>query len=104
MSKKHSAKKHRRKKAAKRVLCASCRKPADEPWSLLAAIASALNATADAGVKVRLKPWAVLTSRGYVLQLSDGRWGPRTVDYTTYPEAAAAATRTNWRTERGCGT
>jgi hypothetical protein len=93
LSKRHGAKRKHRKKTAKHskaILCASCRKPADDPWSLLAGIASALNAAADAGVKVKLKPWAVLTSRGYVLNLSDGRWGPRTADYTTYPEAAEA--------------
>jgi hypothetical protein len=91
VSKRHGAKKRHRKKAAKRVLCASCRKPAGEPWSLLAAIAAAFNAAVDTGVKVKLHPWAVVTSRGYVLPLSDGRWGARTQDFETYPEAAAAS-------------
>jgi hypothetical protein len=91
VSKRHGAKKRHRRKASRRILCASCRQPADEPWSLLAAIAASLNACADAGVFVKLRHGAVMTGRGYVLPLSDGRWGARTVDYTTYPEAAAEA-------------
>jgi hypothetical protein len=31
----------------------------------------------------------VITSRGYVLPLSDGRWGARTQDYTTFGDAPA---------------
>ena len=89
MSKKHGAKRKHRRKAARRVLCASCRQPADEPWSLLAAIASAFNACADANVWVKLRHGVVMTGRGYVLPLSDGRWGARTQDYTTFPAIAA---------------
>lgn len=33
----------------------------------------------------------VMTGRGYVLPLSDDRWGARTQDYTTFPEIAALA-------------
>jgi hypothetical protein len=92
VSKKHGAKQKRRKKAAKHaVLCASCRQPLDDPWSLLAAIAAAFNACADAGVWLKLRHGVVMTGRGYVLPLAGGRWGAGTQDFTTFPEIAAAA-------------
>jgi hypothetical protein len=89
MSKKHGAKRHHRKKAARRVLCASCRQPADEPWGLLAGLAAALNACEDAGLKVVLTGWqSVHTGQGYVLRLKDRRWAARTQDYEPFPVAA----------------
>ena len=91
MSKKHGAKRKHRRKARKGALCASCRQPLDDPWSLLAAIAAAFNACDDAGVWLKLRHGVVLTGRGYVLPLSDDRWGARTQDYTTFPEIAALA-------------
>jgi hypothetical protein len=86
VSKKHGAKRKHRRKARKTVLCASCGKPPGG-WSLLAGLAAALNACADAGVKVRMRHYGLETGRGYVLRLPDGHWGARTADYTTYPEA-----------------
>jgi len=90
VSKKHGAKKKRKARARKHVLCSNCRAVADEPWSLLAAVAAALNACADAGVWVKLRHGVVMTGRGYVLPLSDGRWGARTQDYTTFGDGDPA--------------
>jgi hypothetical protein len=93
VSKKHGAKHKHRKKARKRVLCASCRAPVTgTPWSLLAAVAAALNACADAGIKARLRHGGIIeTNRGYVVRLHDESWGARTPDFTLYPDAAEAA-------------
>ena len=97
MSKKHSAKKHRRKKAAKRALCASCRQPATlDPAGLLASLAASMNALEEAGIRVGLHGvlQSVVTRKGFVLQLSDRTWAARTRDYEPFsfvPEDVAAA-------------
>jgi hypothetical protein len=89
VSKKHGAKRKHRRKAAKHVLCTSCRQPVDDPWSLLAGLAAALNACEDAGYKVVLTGWqAIHTKRGYVLRLKDRRWAARTQDYEPFPVTA----------------
>ena len=75
--------------AARHVLCTSCRQPVDDPWSLLAGLAAALNACEDAGYKVVLTGWqAIHTKRGYVLRLKDRRWAARTQDYEPFPVTA----------------
>lgn len=53
--------------------------------ALLDAVAAALNAAQAAGLKVRLKHDAVLTNAGYVLPVSDDRWGARTLTYSEFP-------------------
>lgn len=88
MSKRHGAKKRRKAKASKHVLCASCRKPADKPWGLLASLAASLNACEDAGLAVRLRHGIVMAPKGYVLPLKDGRWAARTLDYESFPVPA----------------
>ena len=85
MSKKHGARRKRRKKPP-RVLCARCHAPAgDDPGSVLTALASVLNACDDAGVRIRLREFgaqgAVYTREGYVLPLGRGRWSARTLAY-----------------------
>ena len=91
MSKKHSAKKKRRRKAARHVLCVNCREPAAlDPQGLLASLAASLNACEDGGLKVVLTGWqAIHTKRGYVLRLKDRKWAARTQDYEPFPSAAA---------------
>ena len=92
MSKRHGAKKKRKVRARKRVLCASCHQAA-APEGLLQSVAAALNACTDAGVRVRLRNFngigLVDTSRGYVLPLRDGHWGARSQDFTTYGDMGA---------------
>jgi hypothetical protein len=92
VSKRHGAKKRHRKKAAKRILCASCRQPAVlDPAGLLASLAASLNACEEAGIKVVLTGYqAVLTKRGYVLRLGRKReWAARTQDYEPFAVPAA---------------
>ena len=87
MSKNHSAKKHRRKKARKRVLCASCRQSATlDPAGLLASLAASMNALEEAGIRIGLHGvlQSVVTRKGFVLQLSDRTWAARTRDYEPF--------------------
>ena len=48
---------------------------------LLKALAAALNACDKAGLDVKLRHGIVMTGRGYVLQVKNGRWAARTLDY-----------------------
>lgn len=56
---------------------------------LLSAVADALNACGKAGIPVRLRHGAVWTRAGYVLELDNDRWVPRTLRYTRFPGVAA---------------
>jgi hypothetical protein len=91
-----SGRKHRKtRKVVKAVLCPQCgRSSPPTPASLLAAAAAALAALEDAGMRVRLRHDAVITSEGYVLPLKadgDGRWVARTNSYTPFTPPAEAA-------------
>lgn len=77
-------KKHRkrRKRRTAWVVCAGCLTPQDAaPASLLSGVAAALNACADAGMRVRLRHGIVEAREGYVLPLVDDRWTARTRTY-----------------------
>lgn len=77
-------KKHRkrRKRRTAWVVCAGCLTPQDAaPASLLSGVAAALNACADAGMRVRLRHGIVEAREGYVLPLMDDRWTARTRTY-----------------------
>ena len=50
---------------------------ATDTTRLLAAVADALNALENAGITVDLAGGAVMTPRGYVMALGDGRLGNR---------------------------
>jgi hypothetical protein len=56
-----------------------------KPARLLAALATALNACDKAGLRVRLRHGIVMTSHGYVLQVKNGKWAARTLDYQAFP-------------------
>ena len=93
MSKKHGAKKQRRKKARRHVLCASCRQPASlDPAGLLASLAASVNALEEAGIKVGLHAGlqAMVTRKGFVLRLSDRTWAARTRDYEPFSFVSGA--------------
>jgi hypothetical protein len=80
----HRKRKPRRKKPQK-VICARCRAPSDgTPPSLLKALAVALSACGEAGMKVRLAHGAVVTREGFVLPLGDGQWTARTLAYDPF--------------------
>ncbi len=77
-------KKHRKRKRARiTAVCTRCLTPQDgSSASLLTALAAALNACEDAGLKVRLWHGGTLrTPGGYVLRLEDDRWAGRTLNY-----------------------
>lgn len=87
MSKKHGAGHKRRRKARKKILCASCRQPATlDPAGLLASLAASMNALEEAGIRVGLHGvlQSVVTRKGFVLQLSDRTWAARTRDYEPF--------------------
>jgi len=79
----HHGKKHgKRRKHRPHLVCARCMAPQDgSAAALLGAVAQALNACTDAGMKVRLRHGIVETREGYVLPLKDDRWTPRTRAY-----------------------
>ena len=91
MSKKHGAKKHRSRKARKKVLCASCRQPASlDPPGLLASLAASLNACEEAGMKVAVAGYgALLTKQGFVLRMPGRHWAARTRSYTPFEVSPA---------------
>jgi hypothetical protein len=69
--------------------------PAPQPSApgtaaLLAAVAAALTACETAGITVKLKHGAVMTSLGYVLPLGDGTWGARTLTWTEFSVQAGS--------------
>lgn len=76
-------KKHRKRKRNKiRSVCSRCLTPQDgSTAALLTALAAAMSACEDAGLKV--KPWhgILRTPGGYVLRLEDDRWAARTLSY-----------------------
>jgi len=51
--------------------------PASDPARLLSAAADALNALENAGITVDLAGGAVMTDRGYVMAVGDGRLGSK---------------------------
>lgn len=92
---KHSRKKarvrknHRNRKPILQAMCQNCggTYPAT-PEALLGAVAEALNACdSAAGTGVRLRHGIVMTARGYVLPLANGRWAARTKNYTEFTPA-----------------
>lgn len=88
---KHSRKKSRhRKRARKPVLTALCQNCGatypGTPEALLRALAEAMNACQDAGIKIHLRHGVVMTKEGYVLPIKD-RWAPRTSVYTEFVPA-----------------
>lgn len=56
-----------------------------KPARLLGNLAAALNACDKAGLDVKLRHGIVMTGRGYVLQVKNGRWAARTLDYQAFP-------------------
>ena len=93
MSKKHGARKKRRKHHPP-FACPSCLAPADaSPGALLRALASVLNSCADAGMKPKFAHGALITREGVVLPpLADGhRWAARTLAYHPLSPAADEA-------------
>jgi hypothetical protein len=95
VSKKHGAKRKHRKKARRTVLCTSCGQTAAKPWGPLAALAAALNACEDAGIKVVLTGWqTVVTKKGYVVRLRDRKWAARDADYLPFDVAIPDDTMT----------
>jgi hypothetical protein len=88
---KHSRKKarHRRqhRKPVLQAMCQNCGStyPAT-PEALLSALAEAMNACQDAGIKIRLRHGVVMAKEGYVLPIKD-RWAPRTSVYTEFTPA-----------------
>ena len=79
----HGKKGHKgRRKHRAQLVCARCATPQDgSPAALLTGVAAALNACADAGVKVKLRHGVVDAREGYVLPLDAGRWMARTRTY-----------------------
>jgi hypothetical protein len=51
---------------------------------LLASVADALTACEQAGITVRFKHGAVWTEHGYVFQVGEKKWAPRTRAYTEF--------------------
>lgn len=75
-------KKHGKRRKRRQLVCARCAAPQDvSPAALLGAVAAALNACTDAGMRVRLRHGIVEAREGYVLPLKDDRWTPRTLAY-----------------------
>ena len=67
------------------VTCHQCgRNHQANPAALLAQLADALNACADAGLPVKFQHGIAKTGEGYVLLLADGRWAPRTLIFTPF--------------------
>ena len=85
----HGDRKHRRKRPAKAVRrpgrSSSLSRP--DTASLLAAVADALNAAENAGIRVRLAHGAVMTEHGYVFPVGpdDAPWAVRTRALTEFP-------------------
>ena len=89
---KASKKKHRqRRKQAKRSFSTICQQCGTvehaTPESLLNALATAMNAVDDAGLKLRLRHGIVTTRRGYVLPLKNhslkrDSWAARSLTYS----------------------
>ena len=92
-----SKKRGRRSKKRQRpraLACPRCHSPAaGTPGALLAALATVMNACADAGMTVRPHHGVVETSEGYVLPLKGRRWTARTLAYDPVhsPPAPASA-------------
>lgn len=84
-------KKHgkRRKRRTVWTICPGCLTPQDgSPAVLLGAVAVALNACTDAGMRVKLRHGIVEAREGYVLPLIDDRWTARTRTYDPLLPAA----------------
>lgn len=81
---------HRKKKLAKTrllmsVVCPSCNTVGGgSPAALLSGVADALNACADAGMKIRVRHGALLAREGYVLPYPGDRWTARTLTYDPF--------------------
>ena len=76
LSKKHGARKKRRRKSPP-VACPQCHSPADaSPGALLRAIGAALNAGDDAGLRVHVTHGAIFCADGVLLQ-AGRRWAMR---------------------------
>jgi hypothetical protein len=77
VSKKHGARKKRRKKTAA-IACPRCHAPADgTPGALLRALAAVLTSCAETGMPVKFAHGAGMTYEGCVLRLPDGGWESR---------------------------
>ncbi len=89
MSKRKGRRKKRRK-PSRPAACPRCHSPADgTPGALLRALAAVLNASADAGLKVKFAHGGAVTREGYVLPLQGGRWTARTLAYDPLSPAEA---------------
>jgi hypothetical protein len=77
----HHGKKGRKKRRKRqRLVCAHCSTPQDgSPAALLTRVAGALNACADAGMRVKLRHGIVVAREGYVFPLIGGVWMARTL-------------------------
>ncbi len=78
--------KHNRKKARRRKL-ARLRHRNDipaTPQAALTALADVLNSCEGLGVKVRLRYGIVVTHWGYVLQIADGKWVSRNLNFVPF--------------------
>lgn len=62
------------------------RKARRDPARLLSRLAAAMNACENAGLHVKLRHGAVLTTAGYVLETGDHEWGARTLRYTPFSD------------------
>ena len=62
--------------------------PAPDAHRLLSLVAEALTACEAAGIAVKLKHGAVWTEHGYVLQVGEKTWEPRTLAYTEFSAQA----------------
>jgi hypothetical protein len=58
--------------------------PVPDAGRLLSLVARALTACETAGITVKLKHGAVWTEYGYVLQVGEQAWEPRTLAYTEF--------------------
>lgn len=96
-----SRKRHRRRKhPGKRIVRAAASAPGTvrpgnpgaehEGASVLAAIATALEAAEKSGIRPRLRHDAVLTEAGYVLRIG-GQWVVRTRLLTEFPAASGGS-------------
>lgn len=59
-----------------------------DPAALLGAVATALAACDEAGLKVKLKHGIVITRHGYVLPVGD-QWVARTLAYTEFSDGSS---------------
>jgi hypothetical protein len=93
LSKKHGARKKRRKRHPV-VSCPQCHSPADgSPGALLLAMAAVLNSCTDAGMKPKFAHGALFTREGVVLPpLSAAhKWAARTLAYNPLSPAGDEA-------------